>query len=710
MSYRNVCRISYAFTLTALSLLIGLETQAEAPNHENEVMPNNEPEMYFADEVSGKPFSKDPAVVRFGGRYLLYYSLPSYEGKLPKGWNIGIAESRDLIHWSKVGEIDASGPGEENGFCAPGAIVLDGKVHLFYQTYGNRENDAICHAWSQDGLNFTRNEENPVFRPTGDWNCGRAIDADVIVKDNQLLLYWSTRDPGFRIQMQGVSAASLDSGFGRDAWRQLNPSGPILAPRRPTITDAQGLDLRWEKDCIEAAAMCEHEGRLFMFYAGGYNNQPQQIGVAVSDDGVHFTRLNDGQPIVPAGKPGSWNSSESGHPFVFTDDDGEMYLFYQGNNDNGETWFLSVKRIKWKEGLPIIVDIEQDTPKQSANEPMPLADDWQLVGEAINESGWDVWGSSPVRTDDGRVHLFTARWPGDKPFDPAWRVTSEIAHYVSDSPTGPFRYVRTVLKGDGKGWDAQGLHNPNIQRIGDRYVLTYIANDGVGRHGPNQRIGMRVSDNIDGPWRPVHGDDDRPVLAPSDDPANWTHKSRCGVVNPTLLAMPDGRFFLYFKALPASGGHTKMGVAIADRLEGPYIIQSEPITANDRIIEDGYAFHWRGKVCLLTTDNEGIIERGGGLLWTSDDGLKFDQKPMLGFHHFGNYYFQSGVPSTAVYHYTKSVKLERPQVLIIDGEPAYLYAPSGAAIDGSDGTNCYVFKLQAGAANEGSVPRESVTP
>lgn len=31
------------------------------------------------------------------------------------------------------------------------------------------------------------------------------------------------------------------------------------------------------------------------------------------------------------------NSSESEHPLAFHDDDGKYYLFYQGNNDNGET-------------------------------------------------------------------------------------------------------------------------------------------------------------------------------------------------------------------------------------------------------------------------------------------------------------------------------------------------------------------------------------
>jgi predicted GH43/DUF377 family glycosyl hydrolase len=309
--------------------------------------------MYYADEVGGRPFSKDPAVVRFEGKYWLYYSVPPYRDKPTAGWSIGVATSDNLVDWTKAGELRNSGPAEAKGFTAPGAIVLDGRVHLFYQTYGNREQDAICHAWSEDGLRFTRNPTNPIFHPTGSWNVGRAIDADVIPRGDKLLLYWATRDPQMKTQMLGVSAAPLGSDFSRDSWTQLNMDGPILAPTVPTHLDDPGLNLAWEKRCIEAAAMAQHDGRLYMFYAGGYNNDPQQIGVAISDDGINFKRMSD-TPLLPNGPPGSWNSSESGHPFLFQDDDGQDYLFFQGNNTNGKSWYLSVMPIDWRQGRPVL--------------------------------------------------------------------------------------------------------------------------------------------------------------------------------------------------------------------------------------------------------------------------------------------------------------------------------------------------------------------
>lgn len=122
-------------------------------------------------------FAKDPAVVRYRSRYWLYYSLRHEDGR----FGIGIAESADMEHWTPCGEIEQDALCETNGIAAPGAIVLNDQIHLFYQTYGNWEKDAICHAWSQDGIHFTKNPENPVFHPAATWCCGRAIDADVCV-------------------------------------------------------------------------------------------------------------------------------------------------------------------------------------------------------------------------------------------------------------------------------------------------------------------------------------------------------------------------------------------------------------------------------------------------------------------------------------------------------------------------------------------------
>lgn len=284
-------------------------------------------------------FAKDPAVIKYHGLYYLYYTV-SYPEKNKIG--VGIAHSEDMENWIHDEPLPETQLCEKNGIGAPAAIVLEDTVHLFYQTYGNGENDAICHAVSADGLTFVKDETNPVFHPDRTWCCGRAIDADVCVFHDQLFLYYATRDHRMQKQKVGVASASLDSSFSRNEFREIH-SAAVLSP-----------EYLWEQDCIEAPATIVHNGRLYMFYGGAYNCSPQQIGCAVSKDGILFDRVS-AKPFLSNGEKGSWNENESGHPYIFEDDDGRVYLFFQGTNDMGRTWYISRREITFDiDGMPRI--------------------------------------------------------------------------------------------------------------------------------------------------------------------------------------------------------------------------------------------------------------------------------------------------------------------------------------------------------------------
>jgi hypothetical protein len=111
-------------------------------------------------------------------------------------------------------------------------------------------------------------------------------------------------------------------------------------------------ELPWEGKCLEAASIIHRNGRLYMFYAGAHNAAPQQIGVATSTDGAKWTRLLD-EPFLCNGMPGEWNSSESGRPAIFDDGD-RSFLFFQGNSDQGRTWWISNVQVFWNEKGPFL--------------------------------------------------------------------------------------------------------------------------------------------------------------------------------------------------------------------------------------------------------------------------------------------------------------------------------------------------------------------
>ncbi len=138
-----------------------------------------------------------------------------------------------------------------------------------------------------------------------------------------------------------------------------------------------------------------------------------------------------------------------------------------------------------------------------------FADRWEYIGIAVEEPGYTIWGTSPVIGDDGKVHLFVARWPCELKVDPGWRSHSEIAHYVGEGPEGSFKFSDVAITGTGEEtWDRYGAHNPAVHRIGTKYVLLYIGNTDFHQppHPSNQSIGMAVSESPYGPWNKVGKD------------------------------------------------------------------------------------------------------------------------------------------------------------------------------------------------------------
>jgi len=341
-----------------------------------------------------------------------------------------------------------------------------------------------------------------------------------------------------------------------------------------------------------------------------------------------------------------------------------------------------------------ILKVSRATLENLKNPKAQFADRWEYLGIAVEETGLTVWGSSPIIDEQGQVHLFVARWPGELKVDPGWRSHSEIAHYVGPSPEGPFQFSDIALTGSGEDtWDKYGAHNPTIHKVGDRFVLLYIGNNNpeTPPHPANQHIGMALSGSLYGPWEKVNGNG--LILSPPEDSSYWNYGATNGVNNPALLCHPNGEFYLYFKS---QGG--RMGLARSEKIEGPYVQLPEPVTSNAMTIEDGYAFLHKDRICLLTTDNHGILEKGGGLLWVSEDGVHFELSEQ-GFYPAEKHLGKKALQKARRHYGGNIIKFERPQVLMINEEPAYLYVTSGYHFFGKESTASYVMRFTNGKIN-----------
>jgi beta-xylosidase len=294
------------------------------------------------------------------------------------------------------------------------------------------------------------------------------------------------------------------------------------------------------------------------------------------------------------------------------------------------------------------------------------------IGRILELEGCYVWCNAPVDGPDGRTHLFFSRWPASLRMS-GWINASEIAHAVADVPEGPYTVLGTVLAPREPGhWDATTCHNPHIRKIGDRYALFYMGNS--NGKTDTKRIGVALADSLDGPWQRS----DAPLLEPGPTGAWDDHCT----TNPSLIQHPSGEFWLYYKSWntaeydhgqPPVRGNRKYGLAVADRLQGPYHRHPRnPLIdfsgrGRNRQCEDAFVWLEDGRFKIIVRDM-GVFNHEVGLIMESDDGLAWSE-PLIAYQPVRAYVDQPPAPR----HLTKYGRFERPQLLLRNGHPAYLF-------------------------------------
>src|SRR5208283_3311071 len=110
-------------------------------------------------------------------------------------------------------------------------VIWDAEARLYRMWYSGGEQyepDAIGYATSADGLHWTKDPANPIFRPNSAavWEQARVAGAQVLRFDNWFYMFY--------IGYRDIDHAQIGVARSRDGianW-QRNPRNPIIRPRQ----------------------------------------------------------------------------------------------------------------------------------------------------------------------------------------------------------------------------------------------------------------------------------------------------------------------------------------------------------------------------------------------------------------------------------------------------------------------------------------------
>lgn len=260
---------------------------------------------------------------------------------------------------------------------------------------------------------------------------------------------------------------------------------------------------------------------------------------------------------------------------------------------------------------------------------------------AFESAGYWVWGSSIVKGEDGKYHMFVSRFPKSLPFHPGWMIASEIVHATSDTPEGPYKFSDIALPARGaQYWDGRSTHNPRILKYQNKYYLIYMGSTHpfanptyeqltldspwciIGRS--NKRIGLAVADSPYGPWKRF----DEPILKTKPNTFYSFLTS-----NPSPIIQEDGSVMMIFKGRTYIGDNKfsdmALGMAYAPSIEGPYKVlnNDQPIFQVNGQGEAEDPFLWKDNKGYHAIFKDHVSkftgEQGGGVMAHSKDGIRW---------------------------------------------------------------------------------------
>lgn len=268
---------------------------------------------------------------------------------------------------------------ESAGTFNPSVVKRDGKFVMLYRAQDHSGTSSLGYATSSDGVHFVKHSE-PVLHSEAPYEKGGGVEDPRLQKvgDTYYLTYTGYNN---------VDGAAPDK---KDAQLCLATSRDLLHwERRGVIIPS--FKGKWNVKWTKSGAIVPEKikGKYWMYYLGDAKGKETQMGVASSDDLIHWTDALD-HPVV-ASRAGTFDSQvvEPGPAPIMTPEG--IFLIYNGADD----------KLVYSTGWVLF---DKDDPTKvlaRASAPVFLPErDWEKIGQVPNV----VFVEGMVR--DGQRWLF----------------------------------------------------------------------------------------------------------------------------------------------------------------------------------------------------------------------------------------------------------------------------------------------------------------
>jgi predicted GH43/DUF377 family glycosyl hydrolase len=214
---------------------------------------------------------------------------------------------------------------DEYGVAAPQIIFENGLYKMWYLGVASSATKYVLYAESNNGTNWTRPINHPVLYPGnyGTWDSW-AVHPGAILKDgNEYKMYYYGYSNQYDQWHIGL-AISID-GINWEKYPQ------------PILLGTSG----WEYQIFTSSII--KRDSIYLLYYTGRNLPSYQIGVAISSDGINFTKF-PGNPII--NNEQAWEMNGVLYPSI-VEQNGSLKMVYMNSTASGFGLATSSDGLNW---------------------------------------------------------------------------------------------------------------------------------------------------------------------------------------------------------------------------------------------------------------------------------------------------------------------------------------------------------------------------